>query len=167
MPAGYKADLSATGRICTACNIYKLFDKFYKDRHNPHGFTTRCQSCMRAYDFARRGTPEGKIVSQRRWKEWRENNPEKYRDQWMRKYGITSAQYDAMYANQNGKCLICETTSPRRTGPRGRNLHIDHCHVHGKIRGLICGHCNAGLGQFRESATLLFKAAHYLTQNCC
>jgi hypothetical protein len=167
MPKGVKADLSATGRICTLCKTYKPFAEFYVDRRNPHGFTAQCQMCMRARDKVRRGTPEGKLASQTRWKTWRENNPEKFRNQWMRKYGITGAQYDDMYTRQNGKCLICETVTPRKTGPRGRNLHIDHCHKHGKIRGLICGHCNSGLGQFREDAKLLLKAAHYLTQMCC
>lgn len=34
--------------------------------------------------------------------------------------------------------------------------------VDGKLRGWLCHHCNLGLGQFRENATLLRKAFQYV-----
>jgi hypothetical protein len=41
-------------------------------------------------------------------------------------------------------------------------LHIDHCHITGKIRGLLCHLCNRGIGLFRERSDLLQAAIKYL-----
>jgi hypothetical protein len=41
-------------------------------------------------------------------------------------------------------------------------LHIDHNHLTGKTRALLCDKCNVGLGSFRDNPDLLRKAAAYL-----
>jgi hypothetical protein len=51
------------------------------------------------------------------------------------------------------ECVIC--------GEQGQ-LVVDHDHATGKIRGLLCNHCNRGLGHFRDSPMLLEFAAQYL-----
>jgi hypothetical protein len=51
------------------------------------------------------------------------------------------------------ECVICGANE---------KLVIDHDHNTGKIRGLLCGHCNRGLGHFRDDPTLLEFAAQYL-----
>jgi hypothetical protein len=51
------------------------------------------------------------------------------------------------------ECVICGD---------GTTLVIDHDHVTGKIRGMLCNHCNRGLGHFRDDPTLLEFAAQYL-----
>ena len=40
--------------------------------------------------------------------------------------------------------------------------HIDHCHVSGVVRGLLCLTCNTGLGMFGDSVNLLDAAKQYL-----
>ena len=76
-----------------------------------------------------------------------------------RMYGIGMEEYDAMVANQNGVCSICGGP------PRGRLLAVDHNHATGKIRGLLCGPCNTGLGQFKDSVETLTAAISYLTKH--
>lgn len=55
----------------------------------------------------------------------------------MKKYGLTEEQYWAMYAEQGGKCALCQ----RATG-RTKRLAVDHDHKTGLARGLACGPCN-------------------------
>ena len=72
-----------------------------------------------------------------------------------RRYGITQAEYDALLAKQAGACAIC------RRQPKGR-LCVDHCHLTGRIRGLLCHKCNIGLGNLREDHRTLIAALAYL-----
>ena len=51
------------------------------------------------------------------------------------------------------ECVICESQE---------TLVVDHDHKTGKIRGMLCNHCNRGLGHFRDDPTLLEFAAQYL-----
>ena len=76
-------------------------------------------------------------------------------------YGINQSDYEEMYQSQQGKCAICGTE--KKMGSR-TGLVIDHCHNKGHIRGLLCSHCNTGLGQFRDDTGLLQKAIDYLTR---
>lgn len=78
-----------------------------------------------------------------------------------KQYGISLDDYNKMYENQKGKCLLCEAEKPK--GGKG-GLVIDHCHNKGHIRGLLCARCNTGLGQFRDDVSLLTKAIEYLRQ---
>ena len=47
----------------------------------------------------------------------------------------------------------------------GSTLHIDHNHKNGKIRGLLCGKCNLGLGHFYDNPKVLIKASKYLLKD--
>lgn len=57
-------------------------------------------------------------------------------------YGITQPQYDAILERQNFKCGICQR--PLINIP-SRKIHVDHDHVTGQVRGVICLRCNLGL----------------------
>lgn len=71
------------------------------------------------------------------------------------RHGLTKDQFNQMLENQAHKCLICETDIDKTS-------HIDHCHGTGKIRGILCGKCNKGLGQFEDNIELMKKAIKYL-----
>lgn len=79
-----------------------------------------------------------------------------------RKYGLTPAQADTLLEAQSGGCAICQT--PLTLDNRGKQEHsaIDHCHTTGRVRGVLCMHCNQGLGKFYDNPELLRKAANYL-----
>lgn len=82
-------------------------------------------------------------------------------------YGITSDEYAKMLADQNEVCAICrkpEALVHKKTG-RLRALSVDHCHKSGKVRGLLCGHCNNGLGAFKDSIERLEFAIAYLRRH--
>jgi hypothetical protein len=77
-----------------------------------------------------------------------------------RKYSISLAQYNRLLSEQSYKCAICGTKDP--LGPSGEFV-VDHCHYTGKIRGLLCNHCNTGLGKLGDTVESLNKAIRYLS----
>lgn len=78
-------------------------------------------------------------------------------------YGLTTKEYDTMYSAQNGKCKLCGyTPNIKDTHSRNRFLHVDHCHKTNRIRGLLCGNCNTGLGLLKDNVEVLTKAIEYL-----
>lgn len=85
-------------------------------------------------------------------------NPEKHRlERIQRLYGLSALQFQSLWATQAGLCGICsEALQP------GKHCHIDHDHATGAVRGLLCQHCNVGLGRFRDSIPRLQGAIVYL-----
>ena len=68
------------------------------------------------------------------------------------------AQYDFLFKNQSGCCLICGLESVKC-------LAADHNHVTGKVRGLLCSNCNTGIGNFKENLDYILNAIKYLKDN--
>jgi hypothetical protein len=75
-----------------------------------------------------------------------------------KKFGVTLDQYDSLLQQQNGSCAICGTTNPRGRG----SFHLDHDHITGAIRGILCHSCNTGLGSFRDSTLTIQAAIDYI-----
>jgi hypothetical protein len=69
-------------------------------------------------------------------------------------YGISWADYEVMFERQGGACAICKRT--------GVTLCVDHCHLTGEVRGLLCSRCNCALGFCSDDPALLLAAAEYL-----
>lgn len=76
------------------------------------------------------------------------------------KYGITIEEYEQMLAQQKGRCMIC-----RKKPSDSKKLAVDHCHKTGKVRGLLCHHCNNGLGCFKDDTELMTAAIAYVTRH--
>lgn len=65
--------------------------------------------------------------------------------------------YESTLADQSGGCAICgEAPSP------DKSLAVDHCHVTGDVRGLLCTVCNWALGRFKDDPGRFESAARYL-----
>ena len=64
--------------------------------------------------------------------------------------------YDAQLVKQGGGCAICGAR------PKVRRLNVDHEHLSGAVRGLLCARCNRGLGWFADRPERLEGAALYL-----
>ncbi len=80
-------------------------------------------------------------------------------------YGLTLAQYDAMYVAQGGRCGACgqqETIRTRKAQVEPVRLAVDHCHKTGKVRGLLCMRCNTVLGQLERAPELVSQLEAYL-----
>lgn len=88
------------------------------------------------------------------------NNPRIITDQRnKREYNLSRNQYDEMLINQNGRCAIC-LDAFNRFEP-----YVDHDHVTGKTRELLCQHCNTAIGMVRESTRILENIILYLKKH--
>ncbi len=83
----------------------------------------------------------------------------KQKDAYLKKhYNITLEQYNELREFQNYACYICKTPENRFKN----GMAVDHCHVQGTTRGLLCWHCNRALGKFKDNADHLERAANYI-----
>lgn len=81
-----------------------------------------------------------------------------------RNYGITREDYDLLFEKQNGLCAICKEPETKIVKWSGRllPLSVDHDHVTGKIRGLLCNRCNRVLGMIKDDAQIARSILEYL-----
>ena len=87
------------------------------------------------------------------------------------KFGITLEEYNNLLEQAGDKCCICGRQFLEITGEIGfrhkqagrlQTKYLDHNHTTGKIRGIICGRCNAGLGCFEDDIEIINRAINYL-----
>jgi hypothetical protein len=116
------------------------------------GQTKRYMSCRRCVDCERIRTREKARLA------YRKLPKDVARDANLRtKYGISLVKRDAMLADQDGRCAICFSDSHGH-----KDWHVDHDHVTGTVRAILCGRCNPGLGHFRDKPGSLLSAVVYL-----
>ena len=131
---------------CSKCNNVKPHSEFAKTKDKASGLVSHCKACVRA-------------KSKELW------DKGLVRDGvYQRKYGISLGQYQSMFQAQNGACCICGTSNPKGHGSKNSRFSVDHCHRTGKVRGLLCHHCNIGIGAFGDDPAKLNKAIEYLFQ---
>jgi hypothetical protein len=82
------------------------------------------------------------------------------------RYGITLAEYEAMFEAQGGKCAICgQPPGDNVRAHWGGKLCIDHCHETNTVRGLLCNDCNLAVGYAKTEATALAVAEYFRLHN--
>lgn len=74
------------------------------------------------------------------------------------RFGISLNDYNKMFIDQGGCCSICKI--PQSALPK--SFAVDHDHITGAIRGLLCDNCNRALGQFKDNVNNLKLAIAYL-----
>jgi hypothetical protein len=140
----YAAHLQSALYVCKRCGVSKLHSQMSKT--TPH----LCKPCSSAKS-----------------REWKALHPKEWdrsaRRSYLKKtYGMTPEQYDALLARQGGRCAICVRN---HADSREFRLHVDHDHSTGRVRGLLCGLCNQGIGSLRDDPSLLRIAIAYLLQH--
>jgi hypothetical protein len=91
---------------------------------------------------------------------WRRENPVADQESQARYrakkfYGLSPKEYSDLLLSASEHCMLC---GEKQTDI----LHVDHDHISGKVRGLLCRGCNTGLGGFKDDPELLEKAILYL-----
>lgn len=168
-------------KACSSCAEVKPEDEFY----SKHG---QCKACVRAIRkqyridhreelSAKAKSPQGRSYSRdymrrrrldpayrQKKKQWaaeaKRRNPFYWKDYSLRKqYGISLLEYNLLLKRQNGVCAIC--LRPERSD-RYKHFSVDHDHVTGKVRGLLCSGCNRAIGIMGDDAVRLRRASEYL-----
>lgn len=80
-------------------------------------------------------------------------------------YGLDAEEYLQMILDQSNVCAICHNPEKWKNKHGDvRPLSVDHDHVSGKVRALLCTSCNALLGHAKDNIDILLSAADYLDQ---
>jgi hypothetical protein len=79
------------------------------------------------------------------------------------KYGLTPEEFDAILASQGGRCGICRSKSPKSA--RNGTWCVDHDHVTGQVRGLLCNLCNRAVGMLQDDPKIIRAAVRYVERH--
>lgn len=134
-------DPKTNSKICSRCKKRLDLEEFWKSKITKDGKASWCKPCTRDDVNRRHRTNPGlqKVANLKC------------------KYGLSKELYEKILLAQGGVCAICKQPS------KGKALSVDHNHVTGRNRGLICNQCNLMLGLAKDDMFLLQSAIQYLT----
>ncbi|MFB4310100.1 endonuclease VII domain-containing protein [Actinomadura sp. GTD37] len=122
---------------CARCDETKPVGAFGKNRATRSGLTDYCRPC------------HNEAIA-----EIKKRNHGSTRNYLLKlRYGVTEERVEQMIAEQGGVCAICLRAEPK---------HVDHDHLTGLVRRMLCFKCNGGLGQFSDDPALMRLAADHL-----
>ena len=136
-------------KCCASCDETKPVTEFYlvsKGMPDRRSYCKTCTAAKKRDSYQRRG---GRDIP--------------YAQVLKRSYGLTLADYNAMLRKQAHRCSVCrrpETIKSR--GGQIRRLAVDHDHVTGTVRGLLCHRCNILVWAFEDNHTTLDAIKGYL-----
>ena len=166
-------------KLCWSCKLTKPFSDFNKCKTGSHGLQGRCRDCGRMQCRAwyernkeserERARNRARVYGPKereRNKQWAAANPEKARHHSRKKllgkkYNMTVEEHDGLFASQGFACGACGSPNPNSK----KGWSTDHCHKTGVIRGIVCHHCNIGIGHAKDNAETLRKWIAYLERS--
>lgn len=120
---------------CCRCRRYLPVAEFHQSSKTKTGYSGRCRECHRTA--------------------MRQSH-----------FTLSDDAYEQMLVAQGGLCAGChhvETALSRSGSPKP--LGVDHDHVSGRVRGLLCSRCNSALGLCWDDPAVLRRLAAYLEQS--
>ena len=159
-------------KVCAVCHEPKPFTDFYRAAGMKDGHRSECKACNLAARRAKYAENPRPYID--RVLKWQRANREQYlqrlreynrtpakqvsnrKSHLKRKYGITLEEFDALLAAQGGGCAICGRTDAD---------NVDHDHVTGRVRGILCFNCNVAIGHVAEDEDRLAAAMAYVARD--
>lgn len=141
-------------RQCTKCKLVKPIENFWKNTASLYGRLPKCNTCMGVYcyDYYRKDEERRQATIKKSTQSNR-----------IRKYGVTSEEFESILISQNFCCAICnDLLNDSKFSLRGQ---LDHNHDTKKVRGILCGKCNTSIGNFKEDISILESAIAYLRKH--
>jgi uncharacterized metal-binding protein len=151
--------------ICSHCHRERNENSFRLDHNGQLGdrLHKTCNVCRDSARLRPRYRPERKFYNNKYREEHRiERLTYNYiKTELCIKFGydaVELARYNIEHTRiQSNCCSVC--------GSRAKHLVLDHNHITGQLRGMVCRRCNLGIGNLRDSADICHKAAEYLTKH--
>lgn len=140
-------------RTCNKCNITQLpssFREYKKRKTNGDIFYHRLSICKKCE------IPITNAMN-KRYKETgysREHNLK-------RLFNMTIQEYNDLFKSQSFKCKICY----RNKDINEKNFPVDHDHLTGKVRAILCPQCNLAIGGYKDNWKLILNAIKYLKES--
>jgi len=167
-------------KFCFICGKLKPLTEFHKHSSRNDGYRSECKECRvnkqkKDYNspkqrcticFEEKLNTEEFFFKKKQKKgsrkvfraECKECHKKRMRNHHLKnRYGMLNSDYEIKVKNQENKCAICLSEVKR--------LMVDHDHVTGKVRDLLCDSCNRGLGFFKEDIKILINATEYIKKH--
>ena len=159
-------------KTCEKCKIEKEIHSYYKPKNRNH--RRICRSCTRliAYEWRKNNPDKYQTIQHKYWlnnkeelsSKSKQKRAENYIEYSNRRKELSSQRklkryngiVEKLTIDQNNSCAICKllftTENP---------IDIDHDHMSGNIRGLLCRKCNSGL-HYLEKLEVVESMLKYL-----
>lgn len=124
-------------KYCARCESIKSVEEFGRNRARKSGIAAYCRPCYAL------------VIAENK----RRNHGSERNYLLRHRYGVTEQEVARMIAEQGGVCVICLRADAK---------HVDHSHLTGLVRRILCFKCNGGLGQFHDDPQVLRLAADHL-----
>lgn len=139
-------------KTCTKCGETKTLDDFSNDKYRADGKCHWCRECCKSQSKLYR------LKNPQRQTKYDEQHKKENKNSYLiRKYGITLYEYGELLQSQEGVCAGCGQLPNKDI-----SLAVDHDHVTGHIRGLLCDRCNKVLGSIKDDPKTLRTLADYI-----
>jgi hypothetical protein len=151
-----KAKSIIDGRIlCGTCKLDKPIAEFHKSNRSPTGLDYQCKACTAKAGANYRA--KNLAACRARSRDYQRAHAVQTR---AKRYNTTVEVLGALHEAQEHKCPGC--LRELETLGTVKGWCVDHDHASGRVRGLLCGHCNICLGQSLEDSAVLRRLADYL-----
>jgi len=177
-------NIALRSKVCSGCGGFKPLEQFYKNKSGAQGRTPTCKDCTNRLNrkWADENPARAREAANEKSKRYYHNNLEIARERnriyarerhqknpglkraarLKEKYGLTPGEWETLFETQGKKCAICKSDSPRQ---KNAKWDTDHDHDTGKVRGILCSHCNRLLGAAYDDLAILQAAIEYLKKS--
>lgn len=133
-------------KTCRRCDETKPVDEFYAWPSGTRKANCKpCDKILRAEHYANNDGVD-----------------QSYEQVLKREYGITLEDYNALLRKQAHRCAICRRGETAKSRGKVRRLAVDHDHVTGAVRGLLCHRCNILVWALEDNHTTLRSVESYI-----
>jgi hypothetical protein len=146
-------------RRCQKCKDLKLLNDFFFRNKKRNLRSSYCKICFQKINRKLVSLDPEKLKARKK-REYKKNIRRYLDVDLKRKYGISLEEFEKKEKNQSFLCEICAKPNSGK-----RRFHVDHCHKTGKVRDLLCNHCNRLIAAADEDMNVLLNAIKYLEKH--